>query len=486
MATDAENSDADSGVRVSANHLVILIHGINTRALWMGEIKPALERSGFTVGPTSYGKFGVPRFLLPFPWLRNKAISRVVSDIRTARKSHKLLTGSEPEHMSLISHSFGTYVVSKILSDYPDFQWHRIIFCGSVVREDFRFDQVLEQFYHPLLNEIGTKDYWPALAESIGWGYGSVGSTGFNRPPVESRWHNGFRHSDFLTESFCRKYWIPFLRGDKPKAADKPTELPFWIRAITWLPLRWVLLVILIFVPLSVADVIWNRLQDQRPSAQTAEVQRKPPEQASRQTAEVQRKPPEQASAQTAEVQRKPPEQASTQTAEMQRKPPEQSSAQTAEVQRKPPEQAPTQPTAPQRNDPLDIFAGIWVSVEPAGEILSFARGGLGWEVSLSIGAAAVRVSDGRYGSNLALSGQTFSCYYFVSIISPLDMTWLFSGGDGVCLPSMHLKKDVPSKDLESTQPKDTYELDARLVGAWIQLPASASGSVLLEAINRL
>jgi hypothetical protein len=59
--------------------------------------------------------------------------------------------------MSVISHSFGTYVISKIIAEYPEFQWERIIFCGSVVRDDFRFDQVLERFRHPLLNEVGQR-----------------------------------------------------------------------------------------------------------------------------------------------------------------------------------------------------------------------------------------------------------------------------------------------------------------------------------------
>jgi pimeloyl-ACP methyl ester carboxylesterase len=236
----AQEDHLDTGrvPAVAANHLVILVHGINTRALWMGEIKPALEKGGFLVAPTSYGRYGILRFLSPFRNSRKKAIERVVADIRTARRARKLATGSEPTHMSVISHSFGTYVVSKILTDYPEFHWQRVIFCGSVVREDFPFDQVLERFGHPLLNEIGTRDFLPALAESAGWGYGSVGSTGFNRPPVETRWHNGFRHSVFLTEAFCDKFWTPFLQGEKPKRADKAAEMPAWIRAITWFPLR--------------------------------------------------------------------------------------------------------------------------------------------------------------------------------------------------------------------------------------------------------
>jgi hypothetical protein len=45
-----------------------------------------------------------------------------------------------------------------------------IIFCGSVVRDDFEFDKVLDRFEVPLLNEVGTRDFLPALGESAGWG----------------------------------------------------------------------------------------------------------------------------------------------------------------------------------------------------------------------------------------------------------------------------------------------------------------------------
>ncbi len=242
---------------LKAGHLVILVHGINTRALWMDKIKPALERAGFVVAPTSYGKFGLLRFLSPFVSMRSKAISRVAADIRTAKQSYKQTFGVEPGSMSVISHSFGTYMVSRILIERPEFVWRRVIFCGSVVREDFDFDGVLERFSHPLLNEIGTKDYWPALAESVGWGYGSVGSTGFNRPPVETRWHKGLRHSDFLTERFCDRYWIPFLHGEKPVPADDGTDLPFGVRALTSLPLRWLIATLL---PAAAALLIWSVL----------------------------------------------------------------------------------------------------------------------------------------------------------------------------------------------------------------------------------
>lgn len=230
------------GIQAGGGHLVILVHGINTRALWMDAIKPALEDEGFLVEGTSYGEYSAVRFLLPFgAGLRRKALERVVTDINSAISVH------HPAQISVISHSFGTFLLSRIIAEHFEFKWCRIIFCGSVVREDFPIEQYTTRFEPPLINEIGTGDYWPALAEAAGWGYGSVGSTGFHRPGIESRWHAGYRHSDFLTKEFAQTFWIPFLKGEKPRRADAAAPLPFWISTITRLPLRLLPPAILIF-----------------------------------------------------------------------------------------------------------------------------------------------------------------------------------------------------------------------------------------------
>jgi len=164
----------------------------------------------------------------------------VTTKIRMARQLHP---GAK---MSVIAHSFGSFVTARILESEFDLEWHRIILCGSVVREDFPLEQHLKRFDWPIVNEIGTKDCWPALARAVTWGYGSVGSYGFLSPAVNDRWHSGFRHSDFLTERFCKEFWIPFLRTGELARGDAPSPLPLPCRAFTRLPLRWIMLVAVI------------------------------------------------------------------------------------------------------------------------------------------------------------------------------------------------------------------------------------------------
>jgi hypothetical protein len=405
----------------AAGHLILLVHGINTRALWMGEIKPALEAHGFVVAPTSFGKFSVLHFLMPFEWMREGAIRRVAADIQTARRVYKREQGTDPELMSVISHSFGTYVVSRILTDYSEFTWHRVIFCGSVVREDFRFDHVLERFDPPLLNEVGTKDFLPALAESAGWGYGSVGSTGFNRPPVETRWHSHYGHSDFLTDRFCETFWVPFLRGEKPKRGDKAAVMPFWIRAITWIPLRWLplallLAVLVIFVPRALEHLN----PPQRGSLSTESISRTPvTSSASQAGVNASGLPISPAPAATPSI--SPPET---------------------------PTFIPPQSRSDSRRAPdsLEVLDGVWITVSPPGGHIMFNRVSAGArEVSLpDLGQATVSPSDGTSGSNLKISGEGFNCYYFLGVISRKEIVWELKSGTAVCPPSMHLLKEVP------------------------------------------
>lgn len=221
-------------------HLVLLVHGMNTRARWMGPMQRRLEAAGLKVAPAGYGFYGAIRFLIPIDWLRKKAIERVRIRYNAAVQVNK------PKKVSVIAHSFGSYVVARLMAQEFSIKWHRIIFCGSVVPNTFPFEQYLDRFKPPILNEIGTKDFWPALAETTTWGYGSIGSYGFQGEPLRERWHHGLPHSGFLDPDFATKFWIPFLlKGEVVDAGDSE-PLPKWIELLTTIPFRWPLWILLI------------------------------------------------------------------------------------------------------------------------------------------------------------------------------------------------------------------------------------------------
>lgn len=206
------NQSAESG-----EHLVILIHGIRDIARWQNEIKQTLKDEGFAVESTNYGRMNLLEFLLPTPYFRNKAKLTVWTQIQHAKLLHP-----KASKVSVIAHSFGTYVIAQIIREQFAFTFHRIIFCGSVVRYDFPIEHYTNRYTSPIMNDVGTADPWPAIAEAVTTGYGSVGTYGFHRAGVEDRFHNGAGHGYFLNRKFCRHFWIPFLKWDDSSVNPTP------------------------------------------------------------------------------------------------------------------------------------------------------------------------------------------------------------------------------------------------------------------------
>jgi hypothetical protein len=189
------------------NTVVILVHGIRTRAIWQGEVRKALESSGLVAIPTNYNKFDVVRFLLPFETPKLLPVRKVEAEVRSASKRF-------PDgHISLLAHSFGTYISGKLLSS-AEHKFDRIVFCGSVLRSDFDFASA-EGRFSTIINEIGCRDIWPALAATISRSYGPTGSFGFNRGNfVEDRKHAKYGHSHFLNREFCVRFWCRISATD--------------------------------------------------------------------------------------------------------------------------------------------------------------------------------------------------------------------------------------------------------------------------------
>jgi hypothetical protein len=227
------------------DHVIILVHGIRTYAPWQNTLRAHLEKNGTRVELTNYGCFDIFRFWVPIQSVRSSAIDRIWASHRDIRK---LYPGAK---LSFLAHSFGTYIVANILRREFDLHAHRVIFCGSIVSYDFPFHEFAERFTTPIINEVGSKDYLPALAESVTWGYGSAGTYGFRVPRIRDRWHNNTSHSGFLTDKFCERFWVPFFADGTVVEADRQFDLPpFHIRLLSRLKVRY-FLVILIFILLT-------------------------------------------------------------------------------------------------------------------------------------------------------------------------------------------------------------------------------------------
>src|SRR5262249_24981030 len=148
-STDVPSPISPDARPAAQEHVVVLIHGIRDYALWQNKIGMTLARAGFIPEPTNYGRFNLVKFLIPVSHFRRSAVDEVWEQIRIVRLKHP---GAK---LSVIAHSFGTYVVASLIKRNFDLNAYKIIFCGSVVPYKFRFQDFHGRFADPIINEVG-------------------------------------------------------------------------------------------------------------------------------------------------------------------------------------------------------------------------------------------------------------------------------------------------------------------------------------------
>jgi pimeloyl-ACP methyl ester carboxylesterase len=206
--------------------VVALIHGIRTAAGWQEKAREALAVEGkVVVAPIGYGYQDAIRFL--GPW-RQTAIAKVQQELRDLQRIHK------DSDLVVMAHSFGTYIISKILQDSPDIRIKRLLLCGSIIPIAYRWDSLSHDFTNQnCVNEVGTRDIWPVFARVASFGYGESGSFGFKTSRVWDRFFD-YGHSDFFTDDHFKKFWQPFILNGQvvasPWDAKRPT--PSWLVSV--------------------------------------------------------------------------------------------------------------------------------------------------------------------------------------------------------------------------------------------------------------
>jgi pimeloyl-ACP methyl ester carboxylesterase len=224
--------NAVGSAKKKKEQLVLLVHGIRTQAEWQGMVRDSLTRVGTVVEPIKYEYFDAFRFWFPF-FTRKLPLKQVLWKVRHAIGRH------EGREVVIIAHSFGTYAILNILVDQPDIRCTRLLLCGSVVDRAFRWDKLAN--LPEVLNDCGSRDIWPVLAQSLSWGYGASGTFGFGTPGVRDRAHD-CRHGDYFNKEFVERYWLPWLHhGIYVPSEFESTQpaSPWWRSVLTILPLRW-------------------------------------------------------------------------------------------------------------------------------------------------------------------------------------------------------------------------------------------------------
>jgi hypothetical protein len=166
--------------------------------------------------------------------------------------------------LSIIAHSFGTYVIGKILQKHFDLYIHRLILCGSVLPRDFPWEQYQGRFDDTrAINECGKADIWPVLAKSLSWGYGASGTHGFGAVLVTDRYHSG-GHGQYFASEFVEKYWAPLIqRGEYQKTGFELTmpPTPWWMSVLEIVPLKWLTILVVFSVAVMASHTVTTTLR---------------------------------------------------------------------------------------------------------------------------------------------------------------------------------------------------------------------------------
>lgn len=200
--------------------VLILIHGIQTDGAWHKHVVSEFsDVDGINVHSLGYECVSAAQLVSPF---RRAPVRKIEIEIRDIRRR-------EPKaRIMCIAHSFGSYVVSKILKNHPDIEFERIILCGSIIPRDFRWDLYANRMTrNSIVNDVGTVDYYPLLATCASVGYGSSGYRGFQNSIVCDRYFP-YGHSTFFERrrNHIRRFWKPFITNGSLRTSRWDTLKP--------------------------------------------------------------------------------------------------------------------------------------------------------------------------------------------------------------------------------------------------------------------
>jgi predicted transcriptional regulator/pimeloyl-ACP methyl ester carboxylesterase len=189
-------------------HVVITLHGIRTHGTWQKRLAADLSANQLITEPLDYGKY------LTFQMVRASSRRRKVGWFLA---EYTQIRERYPDaQISVIAHSFGTYMVASAMEIYPQVKFNRVIFCGGIVEPGYPWDKLIANGQaEEALNEYGGRDFWAGIVANVVEDAGPSGRTGFamSHPNVQQRHYPGFRHSDYFHPLHYQETWIPFLKG---------------------------------------------------------------------------------------------------------------------------------------------------------------------------------------------------------------------------------------------------------------------------------
>ncbi|MDH0175078.1 hypothetical protein N7319_07615 [Aeromonas dhakensis] len=197
--------------RVDTERLFISVHGIRTLGHWQNTLEGTLlsNTSDITFKKYRYNYYSALQLLIP------SSRSKIIDDF--AKKLTEIVCEYPNSKITLIAHSFGTYIAIKALEAIPvdlSLNIERVVLVSSVLKPNYDWSYInMKHNIESINNECGFNDNILILSHFFSHDMGMAGRVGFTGMNIKNRFFKG-GHDFFNREKdFMEKYWIPIFTG---------------------------------------------------------------------------------------------------------------------------------------------------------------------------------------------------------------------------------------------------------------------------------
>lgn len=211
--------------RVDTERLFISVHGIRTLGIWQNILEKTVLNniSDVTFKKYRYNYYSAIQLLIP------RSRNKIIDDF--TKKLTEMVYEYPNSRITLIAHSFGTYITIKALEAIPvdiTLNIERVVLVSSVLKPNYDWSWVnMRHNIESINNECGFNDNILILSHFFSHDMGMAGRVGFTGMNIKNRFFKG-GHDFFNREgNFMEKHWIPILTGSHTDIDERKFS---WIR----------------------------------------------------------------------------------------------------------------------------------------------------------------------------------------------------------------------------------------------------------------
>jgi hypothetical protein len=211
--------------------ILVVIHGLRTRAEWLSNLIPSANSQGWIVAPFIYEN---PSGLLFDNRKRQEIIEKFREWIYALEKKYEPLT------ISVLCHSFGTYIITKYIEgfasvdDFLPIQINTLILTGSIIRPDYDWNRHIPCRIGRVLNIVAGGDDAVKYMPKTDWktligmdslfGQGAIDGIINESDKVENRKLEILTHTNIFKDDVIEQLFLPYLNANNGIANREATQ----------------------------------------------------------------------------------------------------------------------------------------------------------------------------------------------------------------------------------------------------------------------